>query len=150
MPTAALTRDLVLIMDSSGSIGSKSFTEAKNQTSRLIGLLCPIPPFDRIINFPYQYNQAAMVTYSTGVVNNFDFSTYSTTVDVQNAILRARYEGRQTNTHLAFDTARSLFNPSKGTLILFLVSVGLNVHSFFIYRALLYHPTLRKLKNGKY
>ena len=117
-PAADMVRDLVLIMDSSGSIKSAPFEDAKFQTSRLIGLLCPndpTPPFDKIAGSPYQYNQAAMVTFSTSVVENFDFNAYDTTTEIQQAIMGANYEGLLTNTHLAFDMAKSMFDPSKGT-----------------------------------
>jgi hypothetical protein len=112
-----LSRDLVIIMDSSGSIGSNGFQVAKEQTAKLMGLLCPTAPFDKIAGFPYQYNQAAMLTYSTNVVENFDFNRYSTTVNIQNAIKRVRYVGGGTNTNKAFDQARGLFQPNKGTVI---------------------------------
>ncbi|XP_060562483.1 vitrin-like [Ruditapes philippinarum] len=109
-----LSRDLVIIMDSSGSIGSNGFQVAKEQTAKLMGLLCPTAPFDKIAGSPYQYNQAAMLTYSTNVVENFDFNRYSTTVNIQNAIKRVRYAGGGTSTNKAFDQARGLFQPNKG------------------------------------
>jgi hypothetical protein len=109
-----LVRDLVLILDSSGSIGNTSFIDAKKQLSKLIGLLCPINPFDRIVGFPYQYNQAAMVTYSTNVTTNFYFNTYDTTVSIQTAIENAVYVGSGTNTNKAFDRAKVFFQPGTG------------------------------------
>ncbi|XP_060559913.1 matrilin-3-like [Ruditapes philippinarum] len=115
--TTDLPRDLVIIMDSSGSIGTAAFQVGKEQTSKLIGLLCPNSPFDMIAGSPYQYNQAAMVTYSTNVVTNFNFNTYSTTVGIQRAIMRAVYVGGSTNTYKAFDQARSLFQPSNGVRV---------------------------------
>ncbi|KAH3867898.1 hypothetical protein DPMN_031035 [Dreissena polymorpha] len=40
-------RDLLIIVDSSGSIGLASFETAKTQLARLLGMLCPISdPFD--------------------------------------------------------------------------------------------------------
>jgi hypothetical protein len=105
-------------MDSSGSIGNVDFQVAKDQTSKLIGLLCPNSPFDKIAGSPYQYNQAAMLTFSTNVAENFDFSTYSTTMSIQSALKRAKYVGGGTNTNKAFDRAVGLFQPSKGTVIL--------------------------------
>ncbi|XP_060562470.1 uncharacterized protein LOC132722054 isoform X4 [Ruditapes philippinarum] len=112
--TPNLPRDLVIIMDSSGSIGRVDFEVAKEQTAKLIALLCPNAPFNKIAGSPYQYNQAAMLTYSTYVVENFDFNTYNTTASIQNAINSVRYVGRGTNTNKAFDQARGLLQPSKG------------------------------------
>jgi hypothetical protein len=114
--TPVLPRDLVLILDSSGSIGISNFSLAKEQLSKLVGLLCPIPPFDRIVGFPYQYNQAAMLTYSTDVLTNFYFNTHNTTVSIQNAIKSAAYVGRLTYTNKAFDRAKVLFQPGTGTV----------------------------------
>jgi hypothetical protein len=110
---APMVRDLVLILDSSGSIGTTSFDLAKEPLSKLIGLLCPAKPFDRIPGYPYQYNQASMVTYSTDVFKNFDFNEYNTTGSIQNAIKSAVYVGRLTYTDKAFDQARVLFQPGK-------------------------------------
>jgi hypothetical protein len=81
-----LPRDLSIIMDSSYSICSVGFQVAKDQTSKLIGLLCPNSSFDKIAGSPYQYNQAIRLTYSTNVVENFDFNTYSTIVSIQKAL----------------------------------------------------------------
>jgi len=36
-------RDILLIMDASGSIGSVNFIKAKEQLGRLLGFLCPVP-----------------------------------------------------------------------------------------------------------
>jgi hypothetical protein len=105
--TEDLPRDLVLILDSSGSIGTDGFILAKEQLSTLVGLLCPIDPFSRTVGFPYLYNQAAMVTYSTHVTTNFYFNTFNTTVSVQNAIKSATYEGLSTYTNKAFDRSLS-------------------------------------------
>jgi hypothetical protein len=105
----------VLILDRSGSIGISNFNLAKEQLSKLVGLLCPIRPFDR--RFPYQYNQAAMVTYSTNVFTNFYFNTYSTTLSIQNAIRSVPYLGGLTYTNKAFDRARALCQPGTGTVM---------------------------------
>ncbi|XP_060559903.1 collagen alpha-5(VI) chain-like isoform X1 [Ruditapes philippinarum] len=76
--------------------------------------MCPAKPFDRIDGSPYQFNQAAMVTYSTHVTTNFYFNTFNTTVSIQNAIKSAAYVGRLTYTNKAFDQAKVLFQPGKG------------------------------------
>ncbi|XP_045157958.2 collagen alpha-5(VI) chain-like [Mercenaria mercenaria] len=108
-------RDLLLIMDSSGSIGRNGFTKANSEISRLIGLLCPLNgPFDERPASLYQHNQAAMLTFSTYVNENFDFDDYSTTAEIQKAIAGARYYGGMTDTASAFTKAISLFQPDKG------------------------------------
>ncbi|XP_045158271.2 matrilin-3-like [Mercenaria mercenaria] len=110
-----LTRDLVIIMDSSGSIRKGPFQDAKIQTSKLIGLLCPSDkPFDKVAGQPYQYNQAAMLTYSHIIQETFDFKRYSKTSNIQNAISKATFFGRGTNTAEAFRRAKGLFTSAKG------------------------------------
>ncbi|XP_053395026.1 uncharacterized protein LOC128555742 [Mercenaria mercenaria] len=110
-----MPRDLLIIMDSSGSIRSSRYEDAKIQTSKLIGLLCPTDvPFDKVAGQPYQYNQAAMLTYSDIVEETFDFKRYNTTADIQNAISRATYFDMSTNTAEAFRRAIGLFTNAKG------------------------------------
>ncbi|XP_045158273.2 uncharacterized protein LOC123524269 isoform X2 [Mercenaria mercenaria] len=110
-----LTRDLVIIMDSSGSINRGPFQDAKIQTSKLIGLLRPPDkPFDKVAGQPYQYNQTAMLIYSNIVEETFDFKRYNTTSDIQNAISRATYFDKSTNTAEAFRRAKGLFTTAKG------------------------------------
>ncbi|XP_053395022.1 uncharacterized protein LOC128555736 [Mercenaria mercenaria] len=108
-------RDLLLIMDSSGSIGLKGFKKANTEISRLIGLLCPLNgPFDKRPTSLYQHNQAAMLTFSTNVYQNFEFDDHSTTYDIQQAIADANYYGRRTDTASAFRQAVSLYQTNKG------------------------------------
>ncbi|XP_060561039.1 uncharacterized protein LOC132720832 [Ruditapes philippinarum] len=106
-------RDLLLIMDSSGSIGWSNFRKANKEISTLIGLLCPENPFEKV-NGQYQYNQAAMLTFSTTVHQHFDFDDHATTEDIQGAISKAMYYGGGTNTAEAFIQAIGMFKSSKG------------------------------------
>ncbi|XP_053395027.1 uncharacterized protein LOC128555743 [Mercenaria mercenaria] len=101
-------------MDSSASIQWRPFKDAKIQTSKLIGLLCPSDkPSDKVAGQPYQYNQAAMLTYSQMVEETVDFKRYNTTSDIQNAISRATHFARSTNTAEAFRRAKGLFTTAK-------------------------------------
>jgi hypothetical protein len=100
-------------MDSSGSIGQTNFQKANKEISTLIGLLCPENPFNKM-NGQYQYNQAAMLTFSSTVYQNFDFDDYATTEDIQGAISKAMYYGGGTNTAEAFIQAIGMFQSSKG------------------------------------
>ncbi|XP_053395018.1 uncharacterized protein LOC123524270 [Mercenaria mercenaria] len=113
--TTGSVRDLLLIMDSSGSIGRRGFTKANSEISRLFGLLCPLNgPFDKRPTSLYEHNQAAMLTFSSSVTQNFDFDDYSTTVEIQKAIAKAKYYGGSTDTASAFRQAVSLFKSNKG------------------------------------
>jgi uncharacterized protein YegL len=100
-------------MDSSGSIGQSNFQKANKEIGTLIGLLCPENPFNKE-NGQYQYNQAAMLTFSSTVEQNFDFNDHATTEDIQGAISKAMYNGGGTNTAEAFMQAIEMFQSSKG------------------------------------
>ena len=70
-------RDLLLILDSSGSIGSERYTNAKGSLSEMLGLMCPTPdPFGKDLN------RVALLTYSTTVTESFDFKADSSCYDI--------------------------------------------------------------------
>lgn len=102
-------RDLLIIMDSSGSITSSNFTIAKTQLARLVGLLCPSPdPFKG-------YQRAALIDFSDVVSEIFDFDDRRNTQDVQAGILGMPYMGQMTCTASAFNYAReNMFTLAKG------------------------------------
>ncbi|XP_053399252.1 collagen alpha-1(XII) chain-like [Mercenaria mercenaria] len=111
----AKVRDIVFILDSSGSIGLTKFNKAKADAKSLFGTLCPFDKtFDMDYNNPYQHQQLAMLTYSTTIEENFFFNTYSKTADVLQAISQATYQGLMTNTAGAFKKARNMFQTSRG------------------------------------
>jgi hypothetical protein len=108
-------RDIVLILDSSGSVSKTNFGQAKEDAKTLFGLLCPKgKSFDVVDNAPYQHHQLAMITFSTTVVENFFFNSYEKTYNVLNAITEAKYLGGYTNTAGAFRKAKEMFEKIRG------------------------------------
>ncbi|CAG2188321.1 COL12A [Mytilus edulis] len=108
-----LFRDLLIIIDSSGSIGSSSYEIAKRQTGELIGLLCPVPdPFNsRRLN---GYNRAALIQFSTNAVEEFDFDDKHGIAELKAAIQAVPYQNGMTCTGDAFYKAIQMFTSSKG------------------------------------
>lgn len=105
-------------MDSSGSVGSADFSEAKIQLGRLLGLLCPLDnPFEQ------GFQHAAMLQFSSSVTEIFDFKTHKNTIAVKNGINQASYVGGKTCTNLAFQRVRDMYSPEKGMLNLFINNI---------------------------
>lgn len=111
--TVGQLRDLLVIVDSSGSIGSTSFNDAKSQLARLLGLLCPKPnPFKG-------YQRAALIQYSTTVLEIFDFDDNSNTNEVKQGVESMTYMGQLTATATAFNYAKgTMLKTDKGKLFL--------------------------------
>lgn len=105
-------RDLLIIVDSSGSVGSSAFSDTKIQLARLVGFLCPLPdPFK-------EAHQLALLRYSSSVSEVFDFSKYTNTAGVQSGIAGMSYSGGSTCTASAFDYAKNaMFDTGKGKQI---------------------------------
>lgn len=104
-------RDLLIIIDSSGSVGSENFNIAKQQVSELLGLLCPRPdPFNRKNGF----NRAALIQFSGKVIEEFDFAAKKNLADLQASIKSITYRGGSTCTGDAFEKAIHMFTSSKG------------------------------------
>lgn len=107
--TIGQVRDLLVIVDSSGSIGGANFNKATNQLARLLGLLCPSPdPFDHI-------QQAALVEFSSTVREIFDFNDKGNTQQVQDGVRSMAYMAGSTCSATAFDFAKTnMFTTAKG------------------------------------
>ena len=107
--TVGQLRDLLVIIDSSGSIGSTDFNDAKSQLARLLGYLCPTPdPFD-------SYQQAALIRFASSVTEMFDFNDKSNTQEVKDGVESTNYTGGQTCTATAFNYAKNyMFSTTKG------------------------------------
>ncbi|CAH1272662.1 MATN2 [Branchiostoma lanceolatum] len=97
----AKERDLLIVLDESGSITSPVFEEAKEALAKLLGYICPgIGP-------TYPYHQVAFMTFSTSYQEHFDFDDYGSYAGVRDAILRETYSSGSTYTHLALNYART-------------------------------------------
>ncbi|XP_052219828.1 cartilage matrix protein-like [Dreissena polymorpha] len=103
-------RDLLVIVDSSGSITPEGFAIGKKQLSRLLGMLCPVPnPFDS------NYQRAALLQYSSTVQEIFDFNDKPSTNLVQQGINSMIYDAGITCTGDAFNYAyNNMFTTAKG------------------------------------
>ncbi|XP_035684396.1 matrilin-2-like [Branchiostoma floridae] len=94
-------RDLLVILDESGSITSPVFYDARDALGELLGYICPgIGP-----NYPY--HQVAFMTFSSRFTEHFDFNDYGTYAGVRNAISQVTYSSGGTATHEALDYART-------------------------------------------
>lgn len=110
--SAAKVRDLLVILDSSGSIGASSYSTAKTELGKLLALLCPRPnPFD---NTNPAYQQVAMIAFSTTSVEVFDFKANRNVQAIKDAISKAPYLSASTCTDLAFKQAMDMFKTFKG------------------------------------
>lgn len=107
-------RDLLIIVDSSGSIGSSSFKGAKEDLASMLDLLCPNPdPFFR--DSSAFYNQAALIEFSDDVLEIFDFDDKADTSEVKSGIESMKYLMSNTCTAKAFRYARdTMFTSGKG------------------------------------
>lgn len=109
-PTApGHVRDLLIVLDSSGSISSAAFNRTKQNLVELLAMLCPDPePFGQL------YNHAALIDFSDSVVEIFDFDRYHSTAALKRAILAVPKLSSQTCTTKALDTASQMLATWKG------------------------------------
>ncbi|VDI34916.1 Hypothetical predicted protein [Mytilus galloprovincialis] len=103
-----LFRDLLIIIDSSGSIGSRNFEIAKKQLGELLSLICPLPdPFDSKVH--NGNNRAALIQFSDVVIKEFDFDDKHNISDLKSAIMSVPYQNGGTCTGDAFYKAIQMF-----------------------------------------
>ncbi|KAL4234720.1 collagen [Mactra antiquata] len=103
-------RDIVLILDGSGSVSIENFNDMKLYFVDILSLLCPQPtPFDNDVH------QLAVVLFSSSSSIRFDFNDYNNQNDYFNALLNVPYPSGSTQIQLAFNQADELFsNPIYG------------------------------------
>ncbi|WAR23211.1 COCA1-like protein [Mya arenaria] len=97
----ARLRDLLVIVDGSGSIGPTNFNDAKYQLASLLGMLCPTPDPFKV------YQRAALIEFSSNVREIFDFNDKANTLSVQQGVKGMPYSGDSTCTATAFNYARN-------------------------------------------
>lgn len=124
------TRDLLVIVDSSGSVAYNEFADAKSQLAKLVGLLCPHPdPFEKA-------HKLALLRFATSVSEIFDFNKYPNTAGVKSGIASMIYTGGSTCTASAFKYAReTMFTAAKGKLndfVMFRLQMILTVYSRYV------------------
>lgn len=101
-------RDILFIIDSSGSIGLTEFNTAKDNMANLIGKICGT------IGRGPQSNRAALINFSNEPHEIFDFDDYDNLADVQDAVRSLTPLANKTCTGNALEYAKTMFEPLKG------------------------------------
>ncbi|XP_078676406.1 matrilin-1-like [Branchiostoma floridae x Branchiostoma belcheri] len=104
-----LNRDILILLDMSGSISTTAFNEVKVDISRFVGLICPAGELGRGL-----HNQLALVAFSDRIVRVFDFNDHYNLAIVQNAIQNFQREGTMTHTREALEYVRTNMFGSRG------------------------------------
>ncbi|XP_052066971.1 cartilage matrix protein-like isoform X2 [Mytilus californianus] len=108
-----LFRDLLIILDSSGSLGPGNFEIIKQYIVERLSLFCPLPDAFSS-NSRVGYNRAALIQFSSIVKEEFDFDDNRNILEIKAAIKSVPYLGGMTCTGDAFYKAVQMFNSSKG------------------------------------
>jgi len=107
-------RDLLLLMDGSGSIGSGPFAKALEDLSELIEMLCPLnDPLDPMEN-PNDHIKLSVILFSTNSDIVFNFNKYQKVSNAQQAIRQIAYKGGSTCTRRALTLGKTLFTIANG------------------------------------
>ncbi|XP_064596157.1 collagen alpha-1(XII) chain-like isoform X2 [Liolophura sinensis] len=101
-------RDFLFILDMSCTINSADYAKEKDNIAKLIGVICgTIGPGN-------DNNRAAVITFSTDPVINFDFNDHLNLADLQAAVRNLPKVSTRTCTGKALDLGQTMFDTSKG------------------------------------
>ena len=107
-------RDLVLLMDGSGSMGNEYFAKALEDLSELIGMFCPLnDPLDPTEN-PTDHIQLSVILFSSGPDIVFNLSKYQNVTNAQQAIRQIAYKGGSRCTEGALNLGKTMFTIANG------------------------------------
>ncbi|XP_064601084.1 von Willebrand factor A domain-containing protein 1-like [Liolophura sinensis] len=106
--TTVRDRDILFIVDSSGSIDANEYSIAKTNLANLIGKICGK------IGLGSQSNRAALIIFSSKPQEIFDFDDHDNLADVQAAVRNIPYISGSTCTGDALEYAKTMFTSSKG------------------------------------
>ncbi|VDI12922.1 Hypothetical predicted protein [Mytilus galloprovincialis] len=107
-------RDLVLLIDGSGSIGDEPFAKTLEDLSELIGMFCPLSdPLDHKQN-PGNYIQLSAILFSTDSELVFKFNKYHSVKQAQHAIKAIHYNPGTTCKEKALMLGETMFTVSNG------------------------------------
>ena len=107
-------RDLLLIIDGSGSIGSLPFAKVLEDLSELIGMFCPLnDPLDPMEN-PKHHIQLSVILFSSNSDIVFNFTKYQNVTNAQQAIRQIAFPGGVTCTDTALTMGTTLFTIANG------------------------------------
>ncbi|XP_078664702.1 integrin alpha-X-like [Branchiostoma floridae x Branchiostoma belcheri] len=93
-------RDLVLLLDMSGSIGYADFIKLRNYVADLLSHICPKDEMG-------SFHRVAVVTFSDDAHRNFNFNETTSLDEIQTKIHSLPYEGGSTHTADAFNYVRT-------------------------------------------
>ena len=107
-------RDLLLIIDGSGSIGSRPFAKVLEDLSELIGMFCPLnDPLDPIEN-PNDHIKLSVILFSTTSDIEFNFNKHQNVTNAQQAIRQIAFPSGGTCTDKALTMGTTLFTIANG------------------------------------
>jgi len=107
-------RDLVLLVDGSGSIGDQPFAKALEDLAELIGMFCPLyDPLDPMEN-PSDHIKLSVILFSTNTELVFKFNKYQQVTSAQRAIRHIAYNPGTTCTQKALLMGKTMFNIANG------------------------------------
>ena len=96
--------DLIFVLDSSGSIGSRNFQLVRNFVANVVTQLDIGPDRSRV----------GLITFSSSAIVQFGLNTYRTNTSLLQAIARIPYSGGGTNTQAGLNTLISIFSTTFG------------------------------------
>jgi len=107
-------RDLLLIIDGSGSIRSGLFAKVLEDLSELIGMFCPLnDPLDPFEN-PNDHMKLSVILFSTTSDIKFNFNKHQNVTNAQQAIRQIAFPGGATCTKNALTMGKTLFTIANG------------------------------------
>ena len=107
-------RDLLLIIDGSGSIGIRLFAKVLEDLSELIGMFCPLnDPLDPMEN-PNYHIKLSVILFASNSDIVFNFTKYQSVTNAQQAIRHIVYHRGKTCTDKALTMGTTLFTIANG------------------------------------
>ncbi|KAK3105890.1 hypothetical protein FSP39_007994 [Pinctada imbricata] len=112
-PDPQYPRDIIVIIDSSGSIGKQLFDRALPDLAELVGYFCPEPdPFVPQNNS--FYHRLGVIQFSTVTEDIFNLDRYNNLGAIKGAIRSIKYMKKKTCTDKAFDAAYRMITQDGG------------------------------------
>jgi len=98
------SRDLLIILDSSGSIGKTAYHKSLDDIYKLVSIMCPSPePF--VKSNSHGYNQLALLQFSTGVKTSITFGEVGSLSEIKGKLNSIEYMAGTTCTEKALSEA---------------------------------------------
>ena len=107
-------RDLLFIMDGSGSIGSQPFVKALEDLSELIGMFCPLNDSLDPVENPNDHIKLSFILFSSNSDIVFNLNSYQKVSNAQQAIKQIAFPRGSTCTRKALTLGKTLFTIANG------------------------------------